>query len=85
MSVQGGSLAITGPAGCYSWQLPSLSVSFCGRCHDLRLGPRAVGWPSNEIEALNAARISGKTDTQIRELVETLHTKRKELMAAWGL
>ncbi|WP_413856119.1 helix-turn-helix transcriptional regulator [Candidatus Aalborgicola defluviihabitans] len=46
------------------------------------LGPRAVGWPSNEIEALNAARISGKTDTQIRELVETLHTKRKELMAA---
>ena len=49
------------------------------------LGPRAVGWPSNEIEALNAARISGKTDTQIRELVETLHTKRQELMAAWGL
>ena len=28
------------------------------------LGPRAVGWPSNEIEALNAARISGKTDTK---------------------
>ncbi len=49
------------------------------------LGPRAVGWPSKEIEALNAARISGKTDTQIRELVETLHTKRKDLMAAWGL
>ena len=39
----------------------------------------------NEIDALNAARISGKTDTQIRELVETLHTKRKDLMAAWGL
>ena len=49
------------------------------------LGPRAVGWPANEIEALNAARISGKTDAQIRELVEALHTKRKELMAAWGL
>ena len=49
------------------------------------LGPRAVGWPANEIEALNAARISGKTDAQIRELVETLHTKRKELMAAWRL
>jgi prophage regulatory protein len=46
------------------------------------LGPRAVGWPSNEIEALNAARISGKTDAQIRELVESLHTKRKDLMAA---
>ena len=49
------------------------------------LGPCAVGWPSNdEIETLNAARISGKTDTQIRELVETLHTKRKDLMAALG-
>ena len=34
---------------------------------------------------MNAARISGKTDAQIRELVESLHTKRKELMAAWGL
>lgn len=49
------------------------------------LGPRAVGWPSNEIEALNAARISGKSDSQIQELVQTLHTKRKELMAVWGL
>jgi len=49
------------------------------------LGPRAVGWPSHEIEALNAARISGKTDGQIRELVVALHAKRKELMASWGL
>lgn len=49
------------------------------------LGPRAVGWPAHEIDALNAARISGKTDAQIRELVESLHAKRKELMAAWGL
>ena len=49
------------------------------------LGPRAVGWPAHEIDSLNAARISGKTDAQIRELVQALHTKRKELMAAWGL
>ncbi|MBC7619505.1 MAG: AlpA family phage regulatory protein [Candidatus Saccharibacteria bacterium] len=49
------------------------------------LGPRAVGWPSSEIAALNAARISGKSDTQIRELVESLHTKRKLLAEAWGL
>lgn len=49
------------------------------------LGPRAVGWPANEIDALNAARISGKTDGQIRELVDALHSKRKELMSAWGL
>jgi prophage regulatory protein len=51
----------------------------------VRLGQRAVGWPSNEIEALNAARISGKSDPQIRDLVETLHKKRQELMTAWGL
>ncbi len=49
------------------------------------LGPRAVGWPASEIEALNAARIAGKTDAQIRELVDSLHIKRQELMAAWGL
>jgi prophage regulatory protein len=49
------------------------------------LGPRAVGWPAAEIEALNAAHISGKSNTQIRELFESLHTKRKDLMAAWGL
>lgn len=49
------------------------------------LGPRAVGWPANEIESLNAARISGKSDTEIRELVLALHTKRKELMAMLGL
>lgn len=48
------------------------------------LGPRAVGWPANEIDALNAARIAGKTDDEIRELVESLHTKRKELAATWG-
>ena len=51
----------------------------------ISLGPRAVGWPSSEIEALNAARISGKSDTQIRELVESLHTKRKLLTEALGL
>ncbi|WP_439115267.1 helix-turn-helix transcriptional regulator [Hydrogenophaga sp.] len=51
----------------------------------VRLGPRAVGWPAHEIDALNAARISGKTDAQIRELIESLHIKRKELMVARGL
>lgn len=49
------------------------------------LGPRAVGWPANEIESLNAARISGKTDAEIRELVQSLHSKRKSLLAMVGL
>ena len=40
------------------------------------LGPRCVGWPLNEIEAINAARISGKTDDGIRELVAILMERR---------
>ena len=49
------------------------------------LGPRAVGWPDYECDSLNAARISGKTDAEIREMVLSLHSKRKNLLAAWGL
>jgi prophage regulatory protein len=49
------------------------------------LGPRAVGWPASDIEALNAARISGKTDAQIRELVQALHAKRTELTILEGV
>ncbi len=40
------------------------------------IGARSVGWPDNEIKALNAARISGKTPEQIRELVTKLHAAR---------
>lgn len=41
------------------------------------LGGRAVGWPANEIEAVNAARIAGKADQEIRELVTELENNRK--------
>lgn len=41
------------------------------------LGPRAVGWPAEEVAAINAARIAGKTDIEIRALVERLHAARK--------
>ena len=41
------------------------------------LGPRAVGWPSSEVEAINAARIAGKSDVEIRELVVQLEAARK--------
>lgn len=40
------------------------------------LGARAVGWPAAEVAALNAARISGKTDDQIRALVLELEAAR---------
>jgi len=40
------------------------------------LGARAVGWPSDEIDTLNAARIAGKSDDEIRELVCKLEAAR---------
>ena len=41
------------------------------------LGARAVGWPAGEIAALNAARIAGKTDNEIRVLVAMLEAARQ--------
>ena len=46
------------------------------------IGQRAVGWPADEVAAINAARIAGLDEQQIRELVERLHAKRAELLAA---
>jgi prophage regulatory protein len=40
------------------------------------MGPRAVGWPSDEVQAIIAARIAGKTESEIRELVNRLHVNR---------
>lgn len=43
------------------------------------IGPRAVGWPADEVRAINAARIAGKSDADIKALVNRLHAKRAEL------
>lgn len=48
------------------------------------IGQRAVGWPSNEVEAICTARIAGATTDQIKELVKQLHEKRKADFAALG-
>lgn len=48
----------------------------------VKIGVRSVGWPDNEVEALCAARIAGLSDDQIRGLVNTLHSKRAERLAA---
>ncbi len=40
------------------------------------LGGRTVGWPSCEVAALNAARIAGKSDEEIRALVRKLEADR---------
>jgi len=43
------------------------------------IGQRAKGWPAYEVQAINAARIAGKSDAEIRELVIALHAKRTAL------
>ena len=43
------------------------------------IGQRSVGWPSEEVQAINAARIAGKSEADIRELVNRLHAKRAEM------
>lgn len=43
----------------------------------VRLGERAVGWPADEVAALNGARIAGKSNDEIRELVVRLEAARK--------
>lgn len=42
------------------------------------LGGRSVGWPSSETEAILRARIAGKTDDEIRELVKQLEKARRD-------
>ena len=42
----------------------------------VRIGARAVGFPVNEVEAIIAARIAGRTDAEIRELVTQLISVR---------
>jgi prophage regulatory protein len=41
------------------------------------LGARAVGWPEHEVATLNAARIAGQNDQEIRALVADLEADRK--------
>jgi len=44
----------------------------------VRLGPRAVGWPAEEVQAMNAARIAGQTDADIKELVVRMEAARRK-------
>ncbi len=42
----------------------------------VRLGRYAVAWPQSELAALNAARIAGRSDDEIRALVKRLVAAR---------
>ncbi len=48
----------------------------------VKIGERSVGLPHYEVEAINAARIAGKSETEIRELVKRLHAQRAEMATA---
>ena len=41
------------------------------------IGPRAVGWPAGEVEALNRARIAGMDLASIQKLVKSLQAARR--------
>lgn len=53
------------------------------------LGVHSVGWPVREVTLLVAARVAGKTDSQIRDLVRGLEADRAsaldEAFASVGL
>lgn len=40
------------------------------------VGSNTKGWPAGELRAINLARIAGKPDGEIRELVTRLHDAR---------
>jgi len=46
----------------------------------VQIGLRAVGWPADEVAAINAARIAGKADPEIRTLVAKLEANRKNCL-----
>lgn len=43
------------------------------------LGPNSSAWPKHERMTLMSARMAGKSDDEIRELVKRLHAQRVEL------
>ena len=43
------------------------------------IGARSVGWPDDEVKAINSARIAGKSEADIKALVKRLHIKREQL------
>lgn len=51
----------------------------------VKVGPNASAVPENELAAINAARIAGKSETEIRQLVSRLMEDRKGTYRGWSL
>ena len=47
----------------------------------IKIGPRAAAVPASEIAAVNAARIRGAGDAEIKALVADLHAQRAHCVA----
>ena len=47
------------------------------------IGQRAKGWPDYEVQAVAHARVAGKSEDQIKELVRSLHQRRTDLPPAF--
>lgn len=50
----------------------------------VQIGLRSVGWPVDEVDCLNAARIAGKNESEIRQLVHQLHQRRADHFSEIG-
>lgn len=46
----------------------------------ISLGGRAVGWPANEVNEINLARVAGKSDDEVRALVASLMDARGDAL-----
>ena len=68
--------AVKGQSG-YSRSTIYLRMSQGLWTRPVSLGARAVAWPAGDVEALNAARIAGKTEIHIRALVLKLEAARQ--------
>ena len=59
---------------------PRSSLYWYMRCglfvKPVKIGPRSSGFPEHEVDAIVAARVAGKSDAEIRELVADLHARR---------
>lgn len=75
------------------WRIPTVTVEMGRKSHaatyadikkglltkPVKLGPRSVGIPDYEIKAIVTARIAGKSEADIKELVKRLHANREAL------
>ena len=51
-------------------------------CKQVKIGRRAMGFLTHEVDAITAARVAGKSESEIKQLVLELHAQRGEGFSA---